>query len=112
MDGKIRTAVESILKLLVDNDFKAAAARTAGVRLSEQEMREAVRRYGRTLVSGANEQLDAIDAVEVKNASPSRWSVNVPLWTREEGRSDLTLELTLIDEGDALRTEIDDIHVL
>ena len=34
------------------------------------------------------------------------------LWTAEEGRSDLTLELTLTDSrGEIYQIEIDDIHV-
>src|SRR5258707_10611504 len=112
MDSRIRATVEHILRLLVAGDYEGAATLTAGIRLSAQEMCDAIQQYGRTLVLGPSVQLDAIDAIEVENANPKRWSVNVPLWTEEEGRSDLTLELTLIDRGAMLGAELDDIHVL
>jgi hypothetical protein len=36
----------------------------------------------------------------------------VPLWTAEEGRSDLSLELSAIPIDGGHRFEIDDLHVL
>jgi hypothetical protein len=36
----------------------------------------------------------------------------MPLWTREEGRSDLSVEITLIAQNGDFRIELDDIHVL
>ncbi len=58
--------------------------------------------------------LQKLDVVEVKGAVPRRWGVRVDLWTAEEGRSDLTLELTLVegDGGGEPAVEIDDLHVL
>jgi hypothetical protein len=39
--------------------------------------------------------------------------VAAPLWTAEEGRSDLTLELRLIEFApEAYEVEIEDLHVL
>lgn len=35
-----------------------------------------------------------------------------PLWTREEGRSDLTLSVTAIKQGETYTVEVDDLHVL
>jgi hypothetical protein len=36
----------------------------------------------------------------------------MPLWTKEEGRSDLTLELTVTMGANDTQIELDDIHVL
>ena len=36
-----------------------------------------------------------MDIVEVMNASVPQFSIRMPLWTEEEGRSDLTMELTI-----------------
>lgn len=36
----------------------------------------------------------------------------MPLWTIEEGRSDLSLELTLVENDKTISIELDDIHVL
>ena len=40
------------------------------------------------------------------------WYFLVDLWTREEGRSDLTLEGTLHDAMDGPQLLIDNIHVM
>jgi hypothetical protein len=49
----------------------------------------------------------------VTNATEPTWSVRFDLWTVEEGRSDLSIEMTLIDRGDRdLAVEIDNVHVL
>jgi hypothetical protein len=45
--------------------------------------------------------------------NPKCWSVNLPLWTKEEGRSDLTLQMHFTESDGALyAVEIDDLHVL
>ena len=53
-----------------------------------------------------------MDVIEVKNAQPRRWSIAMPLWTQEEGRSDLTLEITVIEQQNDFLVELDDIHIL
>ena len=56
--------------------------------------------------------LTNLDVIEVEDSVPKQWSVRADLWTKEEGRSDLTLELTLLSDGGGLVAEIDNIHVL
>ena len=54
-----------------------------------------------------------IDAIEITEADPKSWSVRYDLWTEEEGRSDLSLEVTLIESDNKLmRVELNNIHVL
>lgn len=54
-----------------------------------------------------------IDAVPVTAAARPTVSVQVPMWTRQEGRSDLTLELVLeLASDDRWSARIDDLHVL
>ena len=57
--------------------------------------------------------MSLIDSIPVQNAQPLAWSVVVPLFTREEGRSDLSLELTVteLQEG-SVGIQVDDLHVL
>jgi hypothetical protein len=55
--------------------------------------------------------LDA-DIVQVEGVSPPRYSVRYDLWTKEEGRSDLSIELTIQFEHYGLQVELDNIHVL
>jgi hypothetical protein len=75
-------------------------------------MELAVREYGRTIIVPPGDAIPNLDVVKVTNADPERWSVDIPLWSKEEGRSDLTLEVTMIESGQELmHVEIDGIHV-
>jgi hypothetical protein len=53
-----------------------------------------------------------MDVVEVRGAKLPQFSICMPLWTQEEGRSDLTLELTVKVLNKIMEVELDDIHVL
>ena len=54
-----------------------------------------------------------VETTRIVGAEPPAWSVVVPLWTREEGRSDLTAELTLTESSAGeIDLELDDLHVL
>jgi hypothetical protein len=49
---------------------------------------------------------------QVIGSKPREWAIVMPLWTREEGRSDLSLEATIVEDGQSFRIELDNIHVL
>ncbi len=112
MNERLRQSLRDIVKLLVAGKYIELEALTKGVRLSAPEMAKAVGSYGRQLVVPPDNAFRFLDAVEVRNMQPSRWSVTMPLWTQEEGRSDLSLEVTLIDRKQAIEIELNDIHVL
>lgn len=43
---------------------------------------------------------------------PHSWWVIVDLWTAEEGRSDLSMEATVWDDGASVVVKIDNVHVM
>ena len=99
-------------EFLVGGKYSKLEELSQGIRLTASQMQFAVDSYGRTLVLPP-EGFSARSVVAIDNALPRKWSVYVDLWTKEEGRSDLTLELTVIEsEGELFSVEIDDIHVL
>jgi hypothetical protein len=71
-----------------------------------------VREYPATLVPLPDEAWAAEYANVVPLEDGTGWSVALDLWSREEGRSDLTLEGTLHDTERGPRLLIDNIHVL
>lgn len=76
-------------------------------------MKEAVADYGREIVPAPPGGYDQLNIVEVSGRNPREWHVYVPIYTKEEGRSDLTLELTVIDsDSDLYTVQIDSLHVL
>ena len=101
-----------VIALLVAEKYAELDNLTAGTRLSANDMAGAIRQYGRVLVAPPEEAYEDLDVVQVKNASLPRWSVRMSLWTAEEGRSDLSLELTITESGNGYLIEVDDIHVL
>ena len=64
---------------------------------------------------GSHERSDRMERVEIYRVELScvpTFSIDVPLWSREEGRSDLTVSLTLVEFTPGLfETQIDDLRV-
>jgi hypothetical protein len=108
----LRLPVEFVVSMLVNGEWEELEKATGGIRLRGVDIARAVRQYGRKLVDPPREAYDTIDAILIKDAIPPQWSVRMKLWTAEEGVSDLTLELTLIQANNNYRIELDDIHVL
>jgi hypothetical protein len=82
-------------------------------RVTAQEIEAAVKQYGRRFLPLPLSAYKLIDYVAVHNASPAEWSVVVPLFTEEEGHSDLSLELSMVEvTPEEYEVQVDDIHVL
>lgn len=112
MNEQFQQRLLDLVKLLVAGKYSEAEKMTNGVRLNSQEIAKAIEDYGRHLVLPPTDAFELMDVVEIRNAAPPRWSVTMPLWTREEGRSDLSLEVTMIGSKNTFEVELDDIHVL
>jgi hypothetical protein len=105
--------VADLVALLSAGNFEDALRRAPGSRVNAEQLRKVVYDYGRALVPLPLEGYELIDYVLVLGSNPLQWSVVVPLFTQEEGRSDLSLELSLSEQANGGHSvEIDDIHVL
>lgn len=110
---KLQRTVKQVLDLLVSKDYVGLEALTEARRLAASDLELAVEQYGRQIAFPPCTSHFTRDLIEVDGSSPREWSVYVDLWTEEEGRSDLTLELRLFDSpAPVFRVEIDDLHVL
>ena len=113
MEPNLSVPVRSIVRMLVARDYAGIERATDGRRLTAEQVANAVTEYGRTLVMPPERTFQSLDAVAVTGPGPRRWSVRFDLWTAQEGRSDLTLELTIVERGDGgVFVEVDDLHVL
>ena len=112
MSTTLINPVRRIVELLVARDYEQIVKITNARRLNAKSLEGAIRGYGRDLIMPPAQAFDRLDVVRVKNATPPRWSVRLNLWTLEEGRSNLSLELTVVQWGDDYGIEVDDIHVL
>jgi hypothetical protein len=105
--------VGEVVARLAAADYEGIAAMAPKSRVTPSQMRAAVEQYGRTLLPLPLGADALIDYVAVRSSSPYTWSVVCPLFTAEEGRSDLSLELRLTQSPGANYTvEVDDLHVL
>lgn len=112
-DEKHMAVVRQIISWLVASDYKAIEDASYGIRLSAELLRDAVAAYGKKLIMPPDFNIEKLDIVEITNSDLPSWSVNVSLWTLEEGRSDLTLECTVIERApDQIDIEVDNLHVL
>jgi hypothetical protein len=108
----VQTAIRETVTLICNGQFGAAVQRCATSRLSESDIQTVIDDYGRTLVRPPIDADQYDDVVAIEGHPVSKWSVRTPLWTLEEGRSDLTLELTITRGADSLSVELDDLGVL
>lgn len=108
----LMTTVRIVVDLLVRQEYDVIEAMTRGHRLSAEDIQRAVEQYGRTLIAPPEDGWNAVEVDRIEPSSVPTFSIDVPLWSREEGRSDLTLSLTLVEFAPGLfETQIDDLRV-
>ena len=112
MPDQLHEAVSVIHNLLVRAEYAQLEKLTGGVRLHAEEIKKAVIDYGRILITPPISAFELMDVIKVRNAEPPKWTITMPLWTQEEGRSDLSMELTITEQKDGYKIELDDLHVL
>ncbi len=106
----VLTRVVSLVAACAYEEVVATAPKS---RITAAQMRAAVGAYGRSLIPLPPHASALIDYVAIAGANPEAWSVVVPLFTREEGRSDLSLVAQMTRTADGqYEVEVDDIHVL
>lgn len=108
----VQDATLRIANLIADGQYDRAVQACSRSRLTEVDVAGVISDYGRTFVRLPANFLDYLDSVLVEGRSCPTWSIRAPLWTFEEGRSDLTLELTVVDEVDGPSIELDDLKVM
>ena len=81
-------------------------------RLSASDIGTVVREYGATPCAPPPDFCDHLDAVEILSEPGAAWSVWFPVWTVEEGRSDLTMQMTFHVREGRIVAELDDLRVL
>lgn len=105
---KAEATVRHVVGLLAAGDYGSLARPPVDNRLSADDLRQSVEDYGRTIVA---EPFSASEPGPLDDGSG--WWADVDLHTAEEGPSDLTLSLALIDaSGPLYDVRLDDLHVL
>lgn len=111
MREELQPVVRNVVHLLVTHRYYELEVLTGGVRLSGAEIQTGVEGYGRRLIDPPEEAYGLLHAVRVLTAEHETWFVRMPLWTEQEGRSDLEVEMTVIFQDGEVKTELDGILV-
>ena len=110
---KFRDTVHHLVEMLVASDFDGLEEASRGRRLTADQLRQAVEEYGRELRMPPEAIFDDLEVHGIEGSIPRAWWTLVDLWTVEEGRSDLTLEIRLTEaRGNLYDIEIQNLHVL
>jgi hypothetical protein len=108
----VEAAVQAVVELLVKKDYETLELAAMTPERSA-DLARAVNEYGRTLVAPEPAWWSTVTLTPVDAAAGGGLHVDAPLWTAEEGRSDLSLEARLTpEERGQYRIEILDLHVL
>ncbi|HEX5410014.1 MAG TPA: hypothetical protein VFW89_09625 [Gemmatimonadaceae bacterium] len=109
----LKEATKYVMNLLAQRDYRGLENLTQGIRMSANDIDRVIRAYGRHVILPPEEAYSGLTAIEILVPPPGRWSVDMPLWTEEEGESDLTVELRITLQHDSwVKVTVDDIHVL
>jgi hypothetical protein len=109
---QLKRTTSEILSRLARGEYDSVVNSASKSRLTSNDLRAVIEDYGRHLIPPPPEASELVDAIRVDRAVVPTWSVRTPVWTREEGRSDLTLELTISIDSGRPSVELDDLHVL
>jgi hypothetical protein len=111
LPASFRAPIAEIVDALVREDYAALDADGRSGAVGADGLRRAVADYGRSLVELPDAAYKLSDAGHL-TGRPGEWWIVVPMWTAEEGRSDLTLELNATPAHDGHRFTVTDLHVL
>ncbi len=108
----VRAALEQVVALLVAGRLDELERIDRGGRMRAEEWRSRLAEYGRTVTQPPDPDFESADIVPLRGQENTAWSVWYRLWTEEEGRSDLAIELTVrYRGGDDVEIEVDDLRV-
>ena len=85
----LRETVRAIVNQLAQGDFEGVVTGCSQSRLTAEDLRQAIHDYGRTFVEPPEDAYRNLDSLAVQGSRLPTWSVRAPLWSHEEGRSDL-----------------------
>lgn len=105
---------QSIIKEMIYNisinDYKIIESNGQNGRVNTDDLKRIIKEYGCTIITLPDEAFAALHIYKIK--AENRIDVYIPLWTKEEGRSDLTLSVSCYIIDGIPKIEINDLRVL
>jgi hypothetical protein len=104
---------ENIINLvndLSDKSYKIIEYRKENGRVNINDLENTVKNYNKEIIPLPETAFDIAQIYKIKGED--RIDIYLPLWTKEEGRSDLTLSLSCFVKNNIKIIEINDLEVL
>jgi len=110
VDSHLQQQIRELVNALVTADYATISTEGWLGRLRQDDVQLRLQEYGATLVAPPPTFIDSIECYAYQDGSGLH--LDVPLWTAEEGQSDLTLSLQVLFESDRPQLHMLDLHVL
>ena len=110
-DERFKGPIREIVRDLAAGKYDVLEADGRSGRTSANGLRERVESYGDPLVELPDEAFEYVSDYE-SETQKGLWKLDVPLYTEEEGQSDLTLVLEASASPDDVKVTIRDLRVL
>ena len=110
-EKQVRSIVIDLLVLLADGDYESIMERCGYSLMDDYDLQTAVADYGRKVVAPPADYA-FMRACELRARAVPTWHVEADVWTEEEGRSDLTLEMTIEFEQSGPVIGLNNLHAL
>jgi hypothetical protein len=104
-----KTIITEIIHNISVNDYDTIKANGQNGRVDTNDLKRVILEYDCTIIPLPDK---AFSEAKVYLIDKSRLDVYIPLWTKEEGRSDLTLFLSCFVIDGISKVEINDLIVL
>jgi hypothetical protein len=110
MKAELTKELNKIITMLVNKEYEKFTDVIDCQGLSSNDISTIIEDFGETLIIPNIEDLEQVNIIDVEE---NEWAIDFDLWTKESGKSDLTIQLTVKKNLDnSLNVEFDDIHVL
>jgi len=110
---RMATILTFVVEKLANGQLSELLEASLASSLSVADLSTAIFEYGIDIDQYAPITDADITVYEVANSNPPTWNIDYELVDRRHGPSDLTLQLTVIEnQGPRMAFEIDDLHVL
>lgn len=109
-DAGIR-AVLDLLAALGRGDLAAVQTMTGGVRFSADSLRATIKRFGKTPTEPPADIASHFSIRPVPMTQEPTWSVGVPMWTKEDGRSEIEVRVRVVEGSGGVKVMLDAVRV-
>jgi hypothetical protein len=102
--------IKNIVMDLSSKDYKKIELEKTNGRVNIADLENIINEYGKTIIPLPDKAFEIANVYTIEKEK--RIDIYVPLWTKEEGRSDLTLSITCYLKNNKPVIEMNDLEVL